>query len=496
MIFSYAVIGAYFSILLLLMVYCMHRYVILNLYFRTRNRVSIQPGGTRMPIVTVQLPVYNEMYVVERLIRAAAALDYPPDRLEIQVLDDSTDETSSLAQGVVEQMRIDGCSIVYLHRDSREGYKAGALARGLECARGELIAVFDADFVPSPDFLRRIVPYFEDVAVGMVQSRWGHINRAHNLLTRLEAILLDAHFIIEHTARNRSGLFFNFNGTAGVWRAGCIRDAGGWQHDTLTEDLDLSYRAQMNGWKFIFLPDLVTPAEIPADMNSFKCQQHRWAKGGIETARKILPQLLRSRQPLAVKSEACFHLLGNINYPLLVLLALLSYPALVVRINMGWRHLFILDLFCFLASILPIALYFGTAARQAGMSLSKTIAAVPLVMALGIGLCINNGRGALEALFRQRSEFARTPKFRIETPGDTWRRKRYTGRSAAVQTRIELGLSLYFLLAIMFALRCRVWASLPFLGLFFFGFLYVGGFSLYQTYVAGAGQQPCERPVA
>ena len=249
----------------------------------------------------------------------------------------------------------------------------------------------------------------------------------------------------------------------------------------------------MKGWKFIFLPELVTPAEIPVDMNSFKCQQHRWSKGGIETARKILPRLMRSSQPLAVKSEACFHLLGNINYLFLVLLALLSYPALVVRINMGWRHLFVLDLFCFLASILPIALYFGTAARQAGISLLKSIAAVPLVMALGIGLCINNGRGALEALLKRRSEFARTPKFRIEVPGDTWRRKRYAGRSATMQTWIELGLSMYFLGAIAFALRCRVWASLPFLCLFFFGFLYVGGFSLYQKYASGGAQKPCER---
>ena len=274
----------------------------------------------------------------------------------------------------------------------------------------------------------------------------------------------------------------------------CIEDAGGWQHDTLTEDLDLSYRAQMKGWKFVFLPELVSPAEIPVDMNSFKCQQHRWSKGGIETARKILPRLVRSSQPLAVKSEACFHLLGNINYLFLVLLALLSYPALVVRINMGWRHLFILDLFCFLASILPIALYFGTAARQTGISLLKSIASVPLVMALGIGLCINNGRGALEALFGRRSEFARTPKFRIEVPGDTWRCKRYAGRSAAVQTWIELGLSLYFLGAIVFALRCSVWASLPFLCLFFFGFLYISRFALYQKYASGETEKPCERP--
>ena len=330
------------------MVYCAHRYHILYLYFRYKNDGSSEPAAPELlPRVTIQLPVYNELYVVERLIRAAAALEYPRELLEIQVLDDSTDETSNIARHLADQLRESGHNITYLHRGQRTGYKAGALEAGLRLATGDLIAIFDADFVPQPDFLKRTVPYFADQRIGMVQTRWGHVNRGYSLLTRLQATLLDAHFMLEHTARNRSGLFFNFNGTAGVWRKRCIEDAGGWQHDTLTEDLDLSYRAQLKGWKFMYLPDTVTPAEIPVDMNSFKDQQHRWSKGGIETTRKLLPQILAGSQPLRVKVESFFHLTGNFNYLLVVALALLTYPALVIRIERGWTHLAACDLICF-----------------------------------------------------------------------------------------------------------------------------------------------------
>jgi cellulose synthase/poly-beta-1,6-N-acetylglucosamine synthase-like glycosyltransferase len=480
---QYIIVTLYLSVLLLLMAYCAHRYHILYLYFRHKN--DARPScalPVQLPRVTIQLPVYNEMYVVERLILAAAALEYPKDLLEIQLLDDSTDETSAIARHLADQLRERGLNITYLHRGQRTGFKAGALEAGLRLATGELVAIFDADFVPQPDFLKKTVPLFADPQTGMVQTRWGHLNRSYNLLTRLQASLLDAHFMLEHTARNRSGRFFNFNGTAGVWRKSCIEDAGGWQHDTLTEDLDLSYRAQLKGWNFMYLPDMVTPAEIPVDMNSFKGQQHRWSKGGIETTCKLLPQVFASRQPLRVKLESFFHLTGNFNYLLVVALALLTYPTLVIRIERGWTHLAACDLICFIAAGLPISLYYCIASREAGGKWLPTLASLPLLMGLGIGLCINNGKGVFEALTGHRSAFVRTPKFKIECGGDTWRFKKYRGMAERVQVCIELGLGIYFIGAIFFAVSSGVYASVPFLSLFCLGFLYVGGLSFYQAY--------------
>jgi cellulose synthase/poly-beta-1,6-N-acetylglucosamine synthase-like glycosyltransferase len=319
----------------------------------------------------------------------------------------------------------------------------------------------------------------------MVQTRWGHVNRGYSLLTRLQATLLDAHFMLEHTARNRSGRFFNFNGTAGVWRKSCIEDAGGWQHDTLTEDLDLSYRAQLKGWTFMYLPDTVTPAEIPVDMNSFKGQQHRWAKGGIETSRKLLPRILAGKQPLRVKVESFFHLTGNFNYLLVVALALLTYPALVIRIERGWTHLAACDLICFIAAGLPIGLYYCIASYEVKKNWLATFACLPLLMGLGIGLCINNGRGVFEALTGCRSAFIRTPKFKIESSHDTWRFKKYRGLTERFQVCLEIGLGIYFIGAILFAVHSGVYASVPFLSLFCLGFLYVGSISLYQLCAGG-----------
>ena len=295
-------LATYFLVLLILSIYGSHRYVMAYLYYKYKGNLPAPRGRFETPPrVTIQLPVYNEMYVVERLIDAVARIDYPRDRLEIQVLDDSTDETQGIARAKVERLKRHGHDIVYLHRNNRQGFKAGALQEGLKIARGELVAVFDADFVPSPDFLRKSVNYFTDERIGMVQVRWEHLNRDYSHLTQAQAIFLDGHFVIEHTARNRSGRFFNFNGTAGVWRRATIEDAGCWQHDTLTEDLDLSYRAQLKGWQFVYLPEVVSPAEVPVEMNAFKSQQHRWAKGSIQTARKLLPRILRSDLPREVK---------------------------------------------------------------------------------------------------------------------------------------------------------------------------------------------------
>ncbi|MDO8793189.1 MAG: glycosyltransferase family 2 protein, partial [Vicinamibacterales bacterium] len=301
------ILAIYFFVLVILAVYGWHRYYLVYLYMKNKDRQPVPAGPMEtLPRVTVQLPIYNEMYVADRLIDAVCRIDYPRDLLEIQVLDDSTDETTAVAQQAVRRNADIGINIVYLHRSDRTGYKAGALEAGLQVASGEYVAIFDADFIPTVDFLQRTVPFFVDPKIAMVQARWGHINQDYSLLTKIQSILLDGHFVLEHGARNRAGHFFNFNGTAGIWRRTAIADAGGWQHDTLTEDLDLSYRAQVRGWKFIFLQDLVAPAEVPVEMNSFKSQQHRWAKGSIQTCRKLLPKILRSNLPIGVKAEAFF----------------------------------------------------------------------------------------------------------------------------------------------------------------------------------------------
>ncbi|MGH9566022.1 MAG: cellulose synthase family protein, partial [Candidatus Angelobacter sp.] len=312
----------YFIVLILLASYGVHRYILVYLYYKHRKKKTTTPSSEfpELPRVTVQLPIFNEQYVVDRLLSSICKLQYPLDKLDIQLLDDSTDETQAVARALVEQYAAQGFPVSYLHRTNREGYKAGALAEGMKTAKGEFIAIFDADFTPPEDFLLKTVHHLTDPSVGMVQTRWTHINRNYSFLTEVEAILLDGHFVLEHSGRARSNVFFNFNGTAGVWRRTAIEEAGGWQHDTLTEDTDLSYRAQMKGWKFVYLQDVECPAELPVEMTAFKTQQARWAKGLIQTAKKILPDVLKSKQSFHVKLEAWYHLTSNLSYPLMVLL--------------------------------------------------------------------------------------------------------------------------------------------------------------------------------
>ncbi|HEU4523934.1 MAG TPA: cellulose synthase family protein, partial [Gemmatimonadales bacterium] len=359
------------------------------------------------------------MYVVDRLVDSVCAIDYPRDRLEIQVLDDSTDETTGIAEAAVRRHAADGVDIKYIHRVDRTGYKAGALDAGLQLAEGKFIAIFDADFIPPADFLVRTLPHFEtDPKIAMVQARWGHINQDYSLLTKIQAILLDAHFVLEHGGRNRAGCFFNFNGTAGIWRREVIPDAGGWQHDTLTEDLDLSYRAQLRGWRFVFLPDLVAPAEVPVEMNSFKSQQHRWAKGSIQTCLKLMPKILRSNLPMSVKAEAFFHLTANFNYPLMCVLSVLMAPSMVIRYNMGWYEMLLIDIPLFLAATASVANFYMVCQRELHADWVTRAKYLPFLMSIGIGLAVNNTKAVLEALFNKPSEFARTPKYHIESGGD------------------------------------------------------------------------------
>jgi cellulose synthase/poly-beta-1,6-N-acetylglucosamine synthase-like glycosyltransferase len=480
-------LSAYFFVLIILAVYGWHRYYLVYLYMKNRDRGPVAgPALDPAPIVTIQLPLYNEMYVADRLIEAVCRIEYPRELLEIQVLDDSTDETRSIAELAVRRFAAEGVDIKYLHRTDRRGYKAGALEAGLQAARGEFVGIFDADFIPPSDFLTRLMPHFGDPHVGMVQARWGHINQDYSLLTKIQAILLDGHFVLEHGGRNRSGRFFNFNGTAGVWRRTAIDQAGGWQHDTLTEDLDLSYRAQLAGWRFVFLSDLIAPAEVPVEMNAFKSQQHRWAKGSVQTCLKLLPRILRSNLPLGVKAEAFFHLTANFNYILMCLLSILMFPSMVIRYNMGWYEMMLIDVPLFFAATFSVCNFYMICQREIHRDWRTRIKYLPFLMSIGIGLSINNTRAVFEALFNRQSEFTRTPKYRIEGATDEWVGKKYR-QSVAVQPLVELALGLYFTWTVFYALANQIYGTVPFLLLFQIGFLYTGLLSIVQQYAGGSG---------
>jgi cellulose synthase/poly-beta-1,6-N-acetylglucosamine synthase-like glycosyltransferase len=475
-------LASYFFVLIILAVYGWHRYYLVYLYVRNRHKEP-RPGPplSPTPVVTIQLPLYNEMYVADRLISAVCAIEYPRACLEVQVLDDSIDETRTIAESTVRRFAAQGVDIKYCHRTDRTGYKAGALEAGLTVARGEFVAIFDADFLPAPDFLARLMPHFADPGVAMVQARWGHINQDYSLLTKIQSILLDGHFVLEHGGRNRAGRFFNFNGTAGIWRRIAIDDAGGWQHDTLTEDLDLSYRAQLRGWRFVFLSDVIAPAEVPVEMNGFKSQQHRWAKGSIQTCCKLLPDILRADLPLGVKAEAFFHLTANFNYPLMCVLSVLMFPSMVIRYNMGWYEMLLIDVPLFFAATFSVCNFYMVCQRELHRDWMTRIKYLPFLMSIGIGLSINNSRAVFEALFKKQTEFARTPKYRIEGDSDEWVGKRYR-QSVAVQPLVELALGLYFTATVFYALANQIYGTVPFLVLFQIGFLYTGLVSLVQQY--------------
>lgn len=467
----------YLLVLGVLSLYGLHRYWILYLYwhhYKKARPLREPPAPPVWPRVTVQLPLYNEYYVVERLIDAVCRLDYPRDRLEIQVLDDSLDESRALASRKVAEMKTAGFEIHDIHRHDRRGFKAGALANGLQTARGELIAIFDADFLPPADFLKRTVPYFSDEKIGMVQARWGHINADYSLLTHIQSVFLDGHFILEHTARNRSGAFFNFNGTAGVWRRETIDDAGGWSDDTLTEDLDISYRAQLKGWRFVFLPDLVCPAELPVDVGAFRSQQHRWAKGALQVARKLLPSVWRRPLPLRVKIESTAHLTANLGYCLMLFFCLLLLPSLIARKSLAWPALVNwIELAAFLSTTIPIVLFYGVAQRENSSGSRLGLRELPALLAFGAGMCLNNSKAVMEALLDIRTDFRRTAKFDIRTAGERWKDKRYrsTGRFNGL---VEVLAAAYFVVAFLWCLAADRWWSLPFIAVFFCGFSYVG----------------------
>jgi cellulose synthase/poly-beta-1,6-N-acetylglucosamine synthase-like glycosyltransferase len=475
------VIALYLLVLGILGVYGFHRGHLLMLYWLHRKRAPKPPARfEELPAVTVQLPMFNELYVADRLIQSVADLDYPKDKLEIQVLDDSTDETVEIAKAKVAELQAKGYDAVYIHRTDRTGYKAGALEAGLHVAKGDFLLVFDADFVPTKSIIKDLVHHFTDAKVGMVQARWGHLNRDYSMLTRVQSMMLDGHFVVEHIARNRSGRFFNFNGTAGIWRKATIIDAGGWQHDTVTEDMDLSFRAQLRGWRFVYVPDALAPAEVPCEMNSFKTQQFRWAKGSAQTAKKLLPMVLRAKIPLKVKIECVFHLTNNFAYLFLVVLACLQLPNMLLRRTIDNPELLLLDVPLFAGTCGSIVLFYLTTHRALYGDLWEAVKRLPLMMALGIGLSINNARAVVEGLFGKDLTFVRTPKHGVTQRTQGWRFKRYKA-GKAFHSLVEIAFGLYFLITIVLAVITGSWITIPFLVLFMVGFLYVGSLSLFQV---------------
>ena len=483
--FDWAMMIPYFTVLIVLSMYGMHRYEIIRTYLKYRKRLPKEPltRFDELPLVTVQLPLYNERFVVERLIEAVSKLEYPREKLQIQVLDDSTDETHPFTKSLVARYRAEGLPIEYHHRSNRHGYKAGALQEGMETATGEFFAIFDADFVPGPDFLLRTIHFFADPNIGVVQTRWSYLNRHHNLLTEVQAMLLDGQFVLEHGARYGRGLFFNFNGTAGLLRRKMIEDAGGWQHDTLTEDSDLSYRAQLAGWRFVYVPGIDCPSELPVETYSFQVQQSRWAKGLTQVAWKLLPRILKADLPARVKVEAFMHLTPNISYPLMIVLSALMLPVMIVRFYMGWFQMLLIDFPLIVASFWSISAFYVMAQRELYPNRWKrSVTLLPMLMAAGVALTVSNTRAVLEALFGIKTAFARTPKYALA--GE----KRQALEGAEYRRRsgwlpfIELAIGTYFLGMVAFAIDTYNFLAIPFLMLFVAGYYWAGLTTLWQEH--------------
>lgn len=480
-LFDLVILLIYFGVLIFLSAYGLRRFYYLHL-FRKHRHDRVAPAGRfeELPMVTVQLPMYNEMYVGPRILNSACQLDYPKDKLHIQVLDDSTDETVDIMQQAVAYWTDRGFDVEYIHRTNRGGFKAGALENGLRTAKGDIVAIFDADFVPHSDFLQRTVHHFVDPRVAIVQTRWTHLNGDYSLLTRAQTLFLDGHFMMESLPRARAGLFVNFNGTAGLWRKQAIADAGGWSHDTITEDLDLSLRAQMKGWKFVYLPEIECPAELPVEMNAFKNQQNRWAKGSTQVCLKMLGPILRAPLPRPIKTEAVFHLTANFAYPLMVLLSLVLLPAIIVRFHQGIWEMLVLDLPIFVASTLSVALFYIHSQKALYTDWKERVRLLPFLMALGIGLTVTNGKAVIEAVLGIKSAFVRTPKYHVTGRKDSWLRKKYRGK-IGIWPLVEIAFGCYFTWVFGYCVAIGNFGVLPFLLLFIVGYFYTGFSSLFHN---------------
>lgn len=469
----------YFLSLSVLFGFGIHGLVLLYYYRKTFNHnIPNENMPDDVPMVTVQLPLYNELFVVERLIKSVCEIEYPKNKLEIQVLDDSTDNTVSLTKEIVKSYKEQGFNIKYIHRENRVGYKAGALKHGLEIAEGELVAIFDADFVPNPDFLQKTVPHFNNPEIGMVQTRWEHLNEEYSYLTKAQALALDGHFVLEQQVRNKAGFFINFNGTAGIWRKETIFDAGNWQADTLTEDLDLSYRAQLKGWKFRYLNDVTSPAELPADINALKTQQFRWTKGAVETAKKILPKVIASDLPLKMKLESFVHLTSNIVFPFIIIVALLNVPLVVIKNTIGGFDQFYSFMSVFVLASVSTFLFYTYAQKAIHIDWRKRLLLFPVFLAGSMGFAVNNTKAVLEALIGKKTGFARTPKDGMIGTKPVAKKSDYKLKKVSTVVVIELLLTLYFVAGIIISAIYLEIAAMPFQLLFLLGFGTVGYMSL------------------
>jgi cellulose synthase/poly-beta-1,6-N-acetylglucosamine synthase-like glycosyltransferase len=472
---------AYIICLSILFIFGAHGFVMVYHYYRHRNEVEGDLPLNETPMVTIQLPLYNEMYVVRRLIDASCAIEYPKDKIEIQVLDDSTDETVDLVASIVREKQAKGFNIVHAHRTNRQGFKAGALKEGLKTAKGEFVAIFDADFIPRPEFLIKTIPYFfKDEKIGMVQTRWEHLNGDYSLMTRTQAMALDGHFVIEQNIRNKAGYFINFNGTGGVWRKATIMDAGNWQSDTLTEDLDLSYRAQLRGWKFKFLRDVTSPAELPAEINALKSQQFRWTKGAIETARKLLPMVWKSNIPFRIKFHSTFHLTNNIVFPFIILASILNVPLTFIKHGGGFDAYFDF-MSVFVLAFIGSFLFYLYSQKDIYTDWRKRIMLFPVFMAGSMGFAVNNSKAVLEGMFKRKSEFVRTPKYGIEGKKQQWNDKKYVPVKFSRTVLIEIGLALYCFFGVLSSLYYLEIAAVPFQLLFTAGYGFVALLSVQQA---------------
>ena len=474
---SDVILNIYFLSLLIVGLFSVETFYLTYQYWRNKRGKPSLAGEDYMPVVTVQLPIYNEEYVAERLIKSVCQLNYPCDKLEIQVLDDSTDGTYGICADLTHFYRKQGFNITHLHRQNRTGFKAGALREGLEVACGELIAIFDADFIPNPSFLKQTVPYFQDTKIGMVQTRWDHLNENYSLLTKAQAFGLAGHFVIEQNGRNAAGFFINFNGTAGVWRKECIQDAGNWQDDTLTEDLDLSYRAQIKGWKFVFLNEVVTPAELPAEINALKSQQYRWTKGAVETAKKILPLLWKSKIPLKIKIHSTFHLTNNMVYPFILILAVLNLPIIVIKNEVPQSGLYFAIFAFFIISFASSFLFYAISQYRIYQNWIKRLWLFPLFMSGSMGLSLNNTIAVIQAFLATKTPFIRTPKYRIIGKEGSFIGKHYF-ISLDKTVFMELLMAVYCCIAVILGFYYFEFGILPFLIMFFAGYSIIGYLSV------------------
>lgn len=478
------IIYSYFISLTILFLFGSSGFVMIYYYMKHRDKKRMPVGPLEeYPDVTVQLPVYNEYYVVDRLIKAACEIDYPKNKLELQVLDDSTDETTAIIDRLVQQYGQLGHDIKHIRRNSREGYKAGALKYGLTTARGEFVAIFDADFIPSKDFLLQTLPFFKNKKIGLVQTRWEHLNSDYSFLTRVQAMALDGHFVIEQNVRNKAGFFINFNGTGGIWRKECIVDAGNWEADTLTEDLDLSYRAQLRGWQFIFLNDVTSPAELPSEINALKSQQFRWTKGAIETARKILPRVWKSKLPLEKKIHATFHLTNNIVFPFILIAGILNVPLIFIKHQGGYEvHFAIMAVFVF--AFIGSFFFYMYSQKDVYRDWNRKILLFPLFMAGSMGFAVNNTRAVVEGLLKKKSEFIRTPKYSVIEKKDIWSNKKYVLKKFNYTVVIESILALYCFFGVAASVYYLELAAVPFQLLFSMGFGLVAWLSVRHAWIA------------